>query len=72
LFGSKKLSIARVVHDGFYALLKSEHVAAHLLHTQSIREANIAGIVDEKIVDEITNPIEDESSECLVRSVGAR
>ena len=60
------------MHDGFYALLKSEHVAAHLLHTQSIREANITGIVDEKIVDEITNPVKDESRKCLVRSEGVR
>lgn len=49
------------MHDAFYALLKSEHIAAHLLHTQIIREANIASIVDEKIIDEITNPVEDES-----------
>lgn len=58
------------MHDGFYALLKSEHVAAHLLHTQGIREANIAGIVDEKIIDEIANPVEDESIKYLVRYVG--
>ena len=53
------------MHDCFYALLKSEHVAAHLLHTQSVRKANIAGIVDEKIINEITNPVEDESIKCL-------
>lgn len=61
MFGSKKLGIRCVMHDAFYALLKSEHIAAHLLHTQIIREANIASIVDEKIIDEITNPVEDES-----------
>jgi hypothetical protein len=63
LFGSKKLAIRCVVHDAFYALLKSEHIAAHFLHTQIIREADVAGIVDEKIVDKMTNPVEDESVE---------
>ena len=49
------------MYDAFYALLKSEHVAVHLLHTQIIRKVNVTCIVDEKIVDEIANPIEDES-----------
>jgi hypothetical protein len=48
-----------VTHDGLYALLKSKYVAVYLLHAQSIREGNMAGIVNEQIVHKEPYSIED-------------
>jgi hypothetical protein len=54
-----------VAHDGFYALLKSEHITAYLLHAQSIRKGNIASIVNEKIIHKEPNSIEDKSVQVI-------
>ena len=53
----------RVVYDSLHALLKSKHVAAYLLHARRVREANMAGIVNEKIVHEEPDSMEDKSVE---------
>jgi hypothetical protein len=65
LFGTKKLSIMSVAHDGLYALLKSKHITAYLLHAQSIRKGNIASVVNEKIIHEEPDSIEDKSVEMI-------
>jgi hypothetical protein len=63
LLSPKKLAITRVVHDSLYTLLKSKHVAAYLLHARIICDADMAGIVNEKVIHEEPDSMEDESAE---------
>jgi hypothetical protein len=60
-FGAKKLSIMDITHDSLYALLKGKDIAAYLLHAQSVRKRDIAGVANEEIVHEEPNSIEDKS-----------
>lgn len=56
------------MYNSLHTLLKSKHVAAYLLHAYGIHDANMASIVDEKIIHEEPDSMEDESDERAERT----